>query len=96
MPKGAGSSAATPRPVWDPDVPASDDFLAQWVDVDDRTEHDNGFKAQWELFLAHVVTGSPFPHDLLEGARGVQLAELALVSAKEGRRVAVPELERAS
>ncbi|WP_436498769.1 Gfo/Idh/MocA family protein [Actinokineospora sp. HUAS TT18] len=84
--------ATTPKPVWNPDLPATEDFRGQWRQVPDNEEFDNGFKAQWELFLRHVVTGSPYQWDLLEGAKGVQLAELALRSAREGRRVAVPEL----
>ncbi|WP_438822029.1 Gfo/Idh/MocA family protein [Actinocrinis puniceicyclus] len=86
--------AVSPRPVWDPDVPNGESFRGQWARVPDNQEFDNGFKAQWEQFLAHVVAGTPFPHDLRSGARGVQLAELALRSAREGRRVEVPELPR--
>ena len=41
---------------------------------------DNAFKRQWELFLLHVVKGEPFPWDLMEGAKGVQLAEKGLES----------------
>jgi predicted dehydrogenase len=84
---------ATPKPVWNPDLPATEDFRGQWQPVPDNEVFDNGFKAQWELFLRHVYTGSPYHWDLLEGAKGVQLAELALQSAREGRRVAVPELD---
>jgi predicted dehydrogenase len=84
--------ATTPKPVWDPDVPASDDFRAQWQPVPDNQDFDNGFKAQWELFLRHVALDEPYSYDLWAGARGVQLAELGLVSAREGRRVEVPSL----
>ena len=41
---------------------------------------DNAFKAEWELFLRHVVLDEPFPWDLLAGARGVQLAEAGIES----------------
>jgi len=51
---------------------------------------DNGFKAQWELFLRDAARGEPFAWDLYAGARGVQLAELAMRSCDEGRRVEVP------
>jgi len=84
--------AATPKPVWDPDAPNPMDFRAQWQTVPDNEEFDNGFKAQWELFLRHVADGVPNPHDLWAGARGVQLAELGLRSAREGRRIEVPAL----
>ncbi|KQV12416.1 MULTISPECIES: Gfo/Idh/MocA family protein [unclassified Kitasatospora] len=85
--------AATPKPVWNPDLPVTESFRDQWQQVPDNGEFDNGFKVQWELFLRHVVTGSEYRWDLLEGAKGVQLAELGLRSAAEGRRLGVPELE---
>ncbi|GGO27384.1 Gfo/Idh/MocA family protein [Micromonospora parathelypteridis] len=84
--------AVTPKPVWNPDLPATEDFRAQWAEVPDNEEFDNGFKVQWEAFLRHVVAGEPFRWDFLAGARGVQLAELGLRSAREGSRVEVPEL----
>ncbi|MEJ3743214.1 Gfo/Idh/MocA family oxidoreductase [Actinomycetes bacterium KLBMP 9797] len=84
--------ATTPKPVWNPDLPATEDFRAQWQVVPDNEEFDNGFKAQWELFLRHVVEDEPYTWDLWAGARGVQLAELGLRSAREGRRFEVPEL----
>jgi predicted dehydrogenase len=83
--------AVTPKPVWNPDIATTERFREQWQLVPDNTEFDNGFKAQWELFLAHVVGDVAFPHDLLAGARGVQLAELGQRSAREGRRIAVPD-----
>jgi len=84
--------AVTPKPVWNPDLPVTEDFRAQWTEVPDNDEFDNGFKVQWEAFLRHVVAGEPFRWDFLAGARGVQLAELGLRSAREGIRVEVPEL----
>ncbi|MEV4822152.1 Gfo/Idh/MocA family oxidoreductase [Micromonospora sp. NPDC049274] len=84
--------AVTPKPVWNPDLPATEDFRAQWTEVPDNEEFDNGFKVQWEAFLRHVVAGEPFQWDFLAGARGVQLAELGLRAAREGVRVQVPEL----
>ncbi|MGC4770110.1 Gfo/Idh/MocA family protein [Micromonospora sp. DT44] len=84
--------AVTPKPVWNPDLPVTEDFRAQWTEVPDNEEFDNGFKMQWEAFLRHVVAGEPFPWDFLAGARGVQLAELGLRAAREGVRVEVPEL----
>ncbi len=83
---------AAPRAVWNPDLPDPVDYLAQWTDVPDNAEFDNGFKVQWEQFLRAVAEGTPLPWDLAEGARGVQLAELALRSSAEGRRVDVPPL----
>ncbi|MBI0382088.1 gfo/Idh/MocA family oxidoreductase, partial [Streptomyces albiflaviniger] len=82
----------TPKPVWNPDLPATEAFRDQWQQVPDNEEFDNGFKAQWELFLRHVALDEPWRWDLLAGARGVQLAELGLKSSAEGRRLDVPEL----
>jgi predicted dehydrogenase len=84
---------STPVPVWNPDLPDPIDYLAQWMDVPDTDSYENGFKAQWQLFLAHAAQGKPFPWDLVRGARGVQVAALALRSSAEGRRVDVPALE---
>jgi predicted dehydrogenase len=84
--------SATPKAVWNPDLPATESFRDQWQEVPDNGEFENGFKAQWELFLRHVALGEPYHWDLLAGARGVQLAELGLKSSAEGRRFEVPEL----
>jgi predicted dehydrogenase len=81
--------AGTPRAVWNPDVPATEDFRSQWAEVPDNDEFDNAFKVQWEKFLRHVADGEEFPWNLWEGAKGVQLAELGLRSAAEGRRLDV-------
>jgi predicted dehydrogenase len=88
----AQQRAHTPRPEWNPDLPATDAFRSQWLDVPDNAVLDNGFKLQWEEFLRDVTAGRPHRHDLLSAARGVQLAELALRSSREGRRVPIPEI----
>lgn len=82
----------TPKPIWNPDEPTREDFRAQWAEVPDNEDFDNGFKLQWEMFLSHVVDDAPWQFDFLAAARGVQLAELGLQSAAEGRRISVPEL----
>ncbi|MFI6496514.1 Gfo/Idh/MocA family protein [Nonomuraea typhae] len=84
--------ATTPKPVWNPDLPATARFRDGWQEVPDNAEFDNGFKIQWELFLRHVLEDAPFPYDFAAGARGVQLAELGLRSSAEGRRMAVEDL----
>ena len=84
--------ANTPRPVWNPDVPREFDYRAGWLEVPDNEVFDNGFKVQWEQFLKHVVCNAPFPWTLLEGAKGVQLAELGLRSWRERRWLEVPEV----
>ncbi len=66
---------------------------ADWEEVAADTAYDNAFKVQWELFLRHVVHDEPFPWTLLEGAKGVQLAELGLRSWQARRWVEVPELK---
>jgi predicted dehydrogenase len=86
------SDAMTPKPVWNPDVPQPIDFYSNWAQMPSATSYDNAFKIQWELFLRHVALNEPFPWDLKEGARGVQLAELGLKSWKEKRWVDVPAL----
>jgi predicted dehydrogenase len=83
---------ATPRPTWNPDLDSPLDYLGGWQRVPHQENYDNAFKAQWELFLLHVVKGTPFPWDLMEGAKGVQLAELGLESWAKKAWVDVPEL----
>ncbi len=86
------SYAATPRPVWNPDIPNPVDFGATWTRVPDYEPETNAFKAQWELFLRHIVRDEPFPWDLLEAAKGVQLAEKALESWEKRTWVDLPQL----
>jgi predicted dehydrogenase len=82
----------TPRPVWNPDVPQTMKFLDQWEEVPENTTYDNGFKIQWEDFIRHVVAGTPWTHDLIEAAKGVQLAELGLQSWAERKWMDVAPL----
>ncbi|MFL9825682.1 Gfo/Idh/MocA family oxidoreductase [Rhodoplanes sp. SY1] len=82
----------TPRPIWNPDVPQTMNFYDQWEEVPDNFEYDNGFKIQWENFIRYVVADGPWAHGLLEGAKGVQLAELGLKSWQERRWLDVPKL----
>jgi predicted dehydrogenase len=84
---------ATPKPVWNPDLPNPIDFHRGWQLVPDQEKYDNAFKAQWALFLKHLVAGEEYKYDLLEGAKGVQLAELGLASWESGAWVDVPPLE---
>ncbi|MBV9760808.1 MAG: Gfo/Idh/MocA family oxidoreductase [Acidobacteriaceae bacterium] len=86
--------AATPRPVWNPDVPPEIDYRDTWQRVPEQTVFDNAFKKQWELFLRHVTADEPFRWDLFEGAKGVQLAEAGLESWAKRRWVDVPPLAR--
>src|SRR5499427_843126 len=84
---------ATPRPVWNPDQKQTIDFYDSWQKMPDNISYENGFKAEWEMFIRHVVEDAPFPHALIEGAKGVQLVECAHQSWKERRWVDVPALD---
>ena len=85
-------SASTPRPVWNPDQPGSVDYLQNWTPMPETQHYKNAFRAQWELFLKHVVLDTPFPWNLLEAAKGVQLAECGLESWRSRRWVDVGEI----
>ncbi len=87
------SYADTPRPVWNPDVDNPLDFYDGWQEVGQEQEFDNAFKVEWELFLRHVVKNEPFRWTLLEGAKGVQLAEKGIESWHERRWIDLPNLE---
>ena len=84
----------TPRPVWSPDTRQPIDFYDDWEPVPDAHPPENGFRVQWEAFLRHVFDGEAWDHTLLEGAKGIQLAELGLRSWQERRWIDVPSLER--
>ncbi len=82
----------TPKPVWNPDIPQPINFFEGWAKVPEQENYDNAFKVQWELFLKHVVKGDPFPWDMREGVKGVQLAEKGLESWSKKCWVDIPEL----
>ena len=83
---------ATPKPVWNPDLADEHDYAADWIESPANDVFENGFKTQWEEFLRHVLEDAPNRYDFLAGARGVQLAEQGLISSREGRRIALPEV----
>ena len=83
---------ATPRPVWNPDVESPLNYFDGWQKVPEQESYDNAFKRQWELFLRHVVKNEPFRWGLLEGAKGVQLAEKGIESWNRRAWVDVPDL----
>ena len=84
---------AAPRYIWNPDVPNTQPFYEAWTLVPDHGTYENAFKAQWELYLRYVVADEPYRFDLLEGAKGVQLAEKATASWKQRAWVDIPSLE---
>ena len=81
---------ATPKPVWNPDLPETHDYFSDWIEVPTNDVFENGFKVQWEQFLKHVLEDAPYEFDLLAGARGVRLSEEGLRSSAEGRRIDLP------
>jgi predicted dehydrogenase len=84
---------STPRPIWNPDIPQPINFFDGWQKVPEQEDYDNAFKRQWELFLRHVVRDEPFRWDLLEAAKGVQLAEAGLESWRRRAWVGITPLQ---
>ncbi len=84
----------TPKPVWNPDIPQPIDFFEGWSRIPEQENYDNAFRAQWELFLKHLIKDEPFPWDLHEGAKGVQLAEKGMESWKKRCWTEIPELKK--
>jgi predicted dehydrogenase len=82
----------TPKAVWNPDIPQPIDFYGGWSKVPEQETYDNAFKVQWELFLRHVVLDEPFRWSLLDGAKGVQLAEIGIESWQQRKWLDVPKL----
>ncbi len=82
----------TPRCTWNPDIDSPIKYMECWVIQPTKQVFDNAFKVQWELFLRHVVLDEPFPWTLMEGARGVQLAELGIKSWDNRCWLDVPKL----
>ena len=93
---------STPMPVWNPDLPTTEDFRGQWSEIPDNQAFSNGFRAQWEQFLLDVHAGRPHRYDFSAGVRGLELVDAGLTSSREGRRVAlrtphdVPRLPRSA
>ncbi|MBP6796324.1 MAG: Gfo/Idh/MocA family oxidoreductase [Saprospiraceae bacterium] len=83
----------TPKPVWNPDIEQPIHFMEGWQKVPNQELYENAFKVQWELFLKHVVDNEPFPWTLMEGAKGVQLAEKGIESWERRAWVDIPGLE---
>ena len=82
----------TPKAIWNPDIDSPIDYFDGWHEVPDAANYDNAFKIQWEKFIRHVELDEPFRWSLLEGAKGVQLAEVSLDSHDEKCWKDVPEL----
>jgi predicted dehydrogenase len=67
-------------------------FFDDWTPVPVPRDAVNSYRAGWELFLRHVMEDAPFPYPLIEGAKGVQLAEAAYRSHRERRWIDIPRL----
>jgi predicted dehydrogenase len=88
----AQSYGTTPKPIWNPDITQPVNFWDTWTKLPPQQEYDNAFKVQWEMFLRHLVTDEPYMFTLIEGAKGVQLAELGLESWQKRAWVDVNDL----
>ena len=90
------SAAQTPEAFIKAARPGGVDLMADWTEVPDTsqdTPQANPFRQCWELFLRHVAEDAPYLPTLVEGAKAVQLADLAYRSVAEQRWMAVPELK---
>jgi len=83
---------STPKPVWNPDIEDEIDYAKNWLKVPSNEPVENGFKTQWCHFIRHVVEDAPYSYDLYSGAKGLLLAEKALESSREARRVDIPNM----
>jgi predicted dehydrogenase len=72
--------------------PGGVDLQAHWEEVPDTTELLPPFRQLWENFLRHVAEDAPLVPTLVEGAKAVQLADLAYQSVAERCWIDVPEL----
>ena len=72
--------------------PGGIDLQAHWEEVPDTADLLPPFRQLWENFLRHVAEDAPFVPNLVEGAKAVQLADLAYKSVAERRWIDVPEL----
>lgn len=84
---------ATPRPFFDPERPQTAVFDDEWQEMPTLDPFKNSYREGWELFLRHVAEDGPFPSPLIEGAKGVQLAEACHQSHRERRWVQLDRLE---
>ena len=68
------------------------DFRAQWQEMPDTLPVKNPFRMCWEAFLRHVAEDAEYAPNLVEGAKAVQLADLAYRSVSEGKWMEVATL----
>jgi predicted dehydrogenase len=82
----------TPEVFFGAARPGGMDLTAQWQEVPDTLPAGNPFRQCWEAFLRHVAEDAPYVPTLVEGAKAVQLADLAYRSVAENRWMTLPEL----
>jgi predicted dehydrogenase len=87
------SLAATPKPVWNVEVPQAMNFDAQWQEIPDIEPFKNSYRWGWEQFLLHIAQDDPLRSPMLEGARDVQLTEACYQSDRERRWIDIPMLQ---
>jgi predicted dehydrogenase len=73
--------------------PGGVDLMANWKEVPDDGNTKNPFRQCWEAFLRHAAEDAQYLPTLVEGAKAVQLADLAYRSVAEQRWMKVPELK---
>jgi predicted dehydrogenase len=83
---------ATPKPFFDAERPQTMNFDEQWQEIPDIGPFRNSYREGWESFLRHVAEDTPFASPLIEGAKGVQLAEACYQSQRERRWIDLPAL----
>jgi predicted dehydrogenase len=86
------SAVNTPEVFFGAARPGGMDLMAQWQEVPDTLPTTNPFRQCWEAFLRHVAEDGPYVPTLVEGAKAVQLADLAYRSVAEKRWMPVPQL----
>lgn len=70
-----------------------EDFYADWKAVPQNAQAKNSYRVGWERFLRYVADGdAAYPYSLLQGAKGVQFAEMAYRSHDERRWMELPSL----
>lgn len=86
------SAVNTPEAFTRAARPGGVDLMAHWQEMPDTVDPKNPFRQCWEAFLRHVAEEAPYRPTLVEGAKAVQLADLAYKSVAERRWIDVPEL----
>ena len=87
------SAAETPEAFILAARPGGVDLMAHWQEVPETPGNKPPFRQCWETFLRHVGEDAPYLPTLVEGAKAVQLADLAYRSTAEQRWMNVPELK---